>query len=237
MRAIYDRPVRRAASSMLLAAALVIGVVGALAALGHAAADAPPRRREPDVLAATVDRPDHDDRADDHLDCNDHHDDDGDDRRTATERRPRRSASVTRSCLPRTSATSRRCARSVDAKSGRTLAEGVAAAAVSGADAGGTVVVHLGTNRWTQPAEVDALPRAVARGATDPDRQRAGAHDPRLGGAHQRLAGERRGRVRRCELVDWKGWSAAHQEWFQPDGIHPTDAGLQAYAALIEAAL
>ena len=38
---------------------------------------------------------------------------------------------------------------------------------------------------------------------------------------------------RNAVLLDWAGVAEGHPEWFQPDGIHHTPAGMDAFAAFI----
>ncbi len=42
---------------------------------------------------------------------------------------------------------------------------------------------------------------------------------------------------RRAVLLDWVAYSAGHSDWFQPDGLHLTLTGAQAFARLLRQAL
>ena len=41
----------------------------------------------------------------------------------------------------------------------------------------------------------------------------------------------------RARLLDWVAYSAGHGDWFQPDGLHLTDLGAQAFTRLLSGAL
>ena len=40
-----------------------------------------------------------------------------------------------------------------------------------------------------------------------------------------------------AELLDWAELAAEHPEWHEPDGIHHTPAGMEAFASFIDAAV
>jgi hypothetical protein len=41
----------------------------------------------------------------------------------------------------------------------------------------------------------------------------------------------------RIRLLDWVNYSAGHGNWFQPDGLHLTTAGAQAFTGFLKRAL
>ncbi|HEY8545036.1 MAG TPA: hypothetical protein VIL36_08310 [Acidimicrobiales bacterium] len=100
-----------------------------------------------------------------------------------------------------------------------------------------TVVVHLGTNGFTNAGEVDAVlsqlaevPRVVlVTVQLNGTRAWEGPVNAELHAAAQRW-----GNVR---IADWYAASSGHPEHFSGDRIHITAAGAQAYAATIAAAL
>jgi hypothetical protein len=124
----------------------------------------------------------------------------------------------------------------VDAVVGRQMAAG---AGVVGAHAPfpSTVVVHLGTNGYTNAGEIDAVlsqlagvPRVVL---VTVQLNGSRAWEGSVNGELHAAAG-RWGNVR---IADWFGASAGHPEYFSGDRIHITSSGAQAYAATIAAAL
>jgi len=124
----------------------------------------------------------------------------------------------------------------VDAVVGRQVAAG---AGVVGAHAPfpSTVVVHLGTNGYTNAGEIDAVlsqlagvPRVVL--VTVQLNGTRAWEGPVNGELH--AAAGRWGNVR---IADWHAASSGHPEYFSGDDIHITAAGAQAYAATIAAAL
>jgi hypothetical protein len=48
---------------------------------------------------------------------------------------------------------------------------------------------------------------------------------------------EARKHANRTKLLDWVAYSAAHPDWFQPDGLHLTDVGAQAFARFLGRAM
>jgi hypothetical protein len=103
-----------------------------------------------------------------------------------------------------------------------------------------TVVVALGNNGYTSPAELDALLAGMA------GVQRVVLVTVQLQHAREWQDGVnaelRAAATRHPTLVvvaDWEAVSAGHPEWFGPDGIHISGnpAGAAAYAATIDAAL
>jgi hypothetical protein len=94
------------------------------------------------------------------------------------------------------------------------------------------VIVHLGTNGLIDPADCDALVRAVGpdrwvflvtlkvpRPYRDPNNARLHAC------AH---------RHNHVTVIDWYADSRYHAAWFYPDGYHLTPVGRVAYAALLD---
>jgi hypothetical protein len=48
---------------------------------------------------------------------------------------------------------------------------------------------------------------------------------------------EARRHTKRIRLLDWVNYSAGHGGWFQPDGVHLTTAGAQAFTGFLKKAL
>lgn len=48
---------------------------------------------------------------------------------------------------------------------------------------------------------------------------------------------EARAHTKRIRLLDWVKYSAGHGSWFQPDGLHLTTAGAQAFTGFLKTAL
>jgi lysophospholipase L1-like esterase len=99
------------------------------------------------------------------------------------------------------------------------------------------VVIHLGTNGFTNAGEIDAALQAVA------DVPRVVLVTVQLNGTRRweesvnaeiRAAATRWPNVR---IADWQGVSAGHPEFFRSDRIHPSHPGAVAYANVIAAAL
>jgi lysophospholipase L1-like esterase len=99
------------------------------------------------------------------------------------------------------------------------------------------VVIHLGTNGFTNAGEIDATLRALA------DVPRVVLVTVQLNGTRRweapvnaeiRAAATRWSNVR---IADWQAVSAGHPEFFRSDRIHPTHPGATAYANVIAAAL
>ena len=98
---------------------------------------------------------------------------------------------------------------------------------------GEVVVVHLGTNGPVTAAEFDDLLRAL-RGVDRVAIVNVQTHGRRSWEAETNAvlaAGVRR--WRNTVLLDWRGFSQAHPDWFASDGIHLSAAGAGGYAALI----
>jgi len=99
------------------------------------------------------------------------------------------------------------------------------------------VVLHLGTNGYTNAGEIDAVLSALA------DVRRVVLVNVQLNGTRRweesvnaeiTAAAARWPNVR---LADWKGASAGHPDYFRGDHIHPSQAGALVYAGVIAAAL
>jgi lysophospholipase L1-like esterase len=112
-----------------------------------------------------------------------------------------------------------------------------AASALQGRPLPDRVVVHLGTNGYTDAGEIDAVlsqlagvPRVVL---VTVQLNGSRAWEGSVNGELHAAAG-RWGNVR---IADWFGASAGHPEYFSGDRIHITSSGAQAYAATIAAAL
>lgn len=98
------------------------------------------------------------------------------------------------------------------------------------------VVIHLGTNGWLPDYvgmfndQLAALyPKPVLLVNTKVARSWEAASNDALASIAAQIPN--------VELVDWNGAVARHPEWMRPDGIHPNSEGLEALAALIEAAM
>ena len=99
------------------------------------------------------------------------------------------------------------------------------------------VVIHLGTNGFTNAGEIDATLQALA------DVPRVVLVTVQLNGTRRwevpvnaeiRAAATRWPNVR---IADWQAVSAGHPEFFRSDRIHPTQPGAAAYANVIASAL
>lgn len=99
------------------------------------------------------------------------------------------------------------------------------------------VVIHLGTNGFTDAGEIDAVLAALAG-------------VPRVVLVNVQLNGTRRWeqsvnaeiaaaaqRWSNVRIADWKAASSGHREYFRGDNIHPSQAGALVYAGVISAAL
>jgi lysophospholipase L1-like esterase len=122
----------------------------------------------------------------------------------------------------------------VDAEVGRQASAGAAILQSHGAFPD-TVVIGLGTNGYTNAGELDAMLDVVSG-------------VPRVVLVNVQLNGTRAwessvnaeiaaaaGRWPSVHVADWYGASSGHPDWFR-DGIHPTAAGAEGYAAAIAAA-
>jgi lysophospholipase L1-like esterase len=115
---------------------------------------------------------------------------------------------------------------------------GAAAGAVQGhAPFPDRVVIHLGTNGFTDAGEIDATLQALAA-------------VPRVVLLTVQVNGTRRweapvnaeilaaaARWPNVRIADWKAVSDGHPEYFRSDRIHPSQPGAVAYANLIAATL
>lgn len=96
------------------------------------------------------------------------------------------------------------------------------------------VVVALGTNYPARYREIRAALRLLGRG------RRLALVTPKRS---WRAIGSRpiyraaRRHPRRVRVLDWVGWSAAHDDWFYGDGTHLRPSGQRAYARLLATAL
>ncbi len=126
----------------------------------------------------------------------------------------------------------------VDATVSRQMYE--AAEVIAGHAAAGLpsrVVLHLGTNGTIDPADLDAALAQLAGAArvvlvTD---QLNGSRGWEAGNnAALRAAAARWPNV---AIADWKGASDGTPDYFREDGLHPSQVGALAYAAVIDAAL
>jgi lysophospholipase L1-like esterase len=99
------------------------------------------------------------------------------------------------------------------------------------------VVIHLGTNGFTNAGEIDAalqplagVPRVVLVNVqlNGSRRWEASVNDEILAAA---------ARWPNVRIADWRSASAGHPEYFRPDRIHPTRDGAQVYANVIAGAL
>jgi peptidoglycan/LPS O-acetylase OafA/YrhL len=96
---------------------------------------------------------------------------------------------------------------------------------------GERVVVHLGTNGIIRAEQFDAL---MQRLAAVPRVLVVNTNVPRpWEGPVNELLASAVPSYPNAVLVDWKGVSAAHPEWFIGDGVHLTGDGALAYADLI----
>lgn len=99
------------------------------------------------------------------------------------------------------------------------------------------VVLHLGTNGYTNAGEVDAVLSSLA------DVRRVVLVNVQLNGT-RRWEGSVNAEITAAaarwpntRLADWKGASAGHPDYFRGDRIHPSQAGALVYAGVIAAAL
>ena len=112
-----------------------------------------------------------------------------------------------------------------------------AASVVRGRSHPDRVVVHLGTNGYTNAGEIDAVLSQLQ------DVNRVVLVNVQLNGT-RRWEGSVNaeisaavGRWPNVRLADWKSASAGHREYFRGDDIHPSQAGALVYAGVIAAAL
>jgi len=112
-----------------------------------------------------------------------------------------------------------------------------AATTVQGRRLPDRVVVHLGTNGYTDAKELDAVlsrlaavPRVVLVNVQlNGSRRWEAPVNAAIGAAVQRWPNVR--------LADWQAASDGHREYFRSDNIHPSQAGAQVYADVIAAQL
>jgi hypothetical protein len=98
------------------------------------------------------------------------------------------------------------------------------------------VVVALGADASISPGQLGKVFRLLGA------KRVLGLVTPReLGGGTSSDADVVRGAAkhhpRRAVLLDWVNYSAGHSDWFQPDGLHLTLTGAQAFARLLRDAL
>jgi hypothetical protein len=98
------------------------------------------------------------------------------------------------------------------------------------------VVVALGADATISPGQLGKVFRLLG------PKRVVGLVTPReLGGGTSSDADHVRGAAkhhpRRAVLLDWVAYSAGHSDWFQPDGLHLTLTGAQAFARLLRQAL
>jgi hypothetical protein len=99
------------------------------------------------------------------------------------------------------------------------------------------VVIHMGTNGFTNPAEVDSVlsPLTHVRRVVlvtvqlNGTRRWEASENAEIAAAATRWPNVR--------VADWKAVSDGHPEYFRPDHIHPTRPGALAYAGVIAQAL
>lgn len=99
------------------------------------------------------------------------------------------------------------------------------------------VVVHLGTNGFTEAEEIDAVlselaavPRVVLVNVQlNGTRRWEGSVNAEIESAVQRWPNVR--------LADWQGASNGHRDYFRGDNIHPSQTGALVYAGVIAAQL
>jgi hypothetical protein len=112
-----------------------------------------------------------------------------------------------------------------------------AASALQGRPLPDRVVVHLGTNGYTDAGEIDAVLSQLAS-------------VPRVVLVNVQLNGTRRWEVPvnaeiesaaqrwpNVRLADWQGASNGHRDYFRGDNIHPSQSGALVYAGVIAAQL
>ncbi|HMG44019.1 MAG TPA: hypothetical protein VK611_21990 [Acidimicrobiales bacterium] len=112
-----------------------------------------------------------------------------------------------------------------------------AASTVQGRSLPDRVVLHLGTNGYTDAGEIDAVLSQLQ------DVKRVVLVNVQLNGT-RRWEGSVNGEISAAaarwpnvRLADWKAASDGHREYFRGDNIHPSQAGALAYAGVIAAAL
>lgn len=102
-----------------------------------------------------------------------------------------------------------------------------------------TVVVELGTNDCQTPCDTSAEIDQIMTVLKDVPHvywlnvrvQAPQPRDPEVVNADLRAAATR---WRNLEIVDMNAWFLPHPDWILPDGIHPTPAGQQGLADLIQ---
>ena len=98
----------------------------------------------------------------------------------------------------------------------------------------GTLVIHLGTNGWCKPREIDGFMKVA--GGRRVLFLNAKAARPWESLANQQVADGVR-RWPNAKLADWHNFSGGHPNWFITDGVHLTKAGQVAYAQFVLANL
>jgi len=99
------------------------------------------------------------------------------------------------------------------------------------------VVIHMGTNGFTSPADVDSVlqPLADVPGVVLVTVQLNGTR--RWEASENAEIAAAAGRWPNVRIADWKAVSDGHPEYFRSDRIHPTRPGALAYAGVIAGAL
>jgi hypothetical protein len=94
------------------------------------------------------------------------------------------------------------------------------------------VVIALGADASISPGQLGAAFRLIG-----PKRVLGLVVPLELGGGTSGDADVAKRHPKRSVLLDWVAYSAGHGDWFQPDGLHLTFSGADAFARLLRQAL